>query len=366
MSLTALHVPGRRRWHRASRCRSRTQTIWAKSFYEKNPANLLAPGEFDVPNVPAGDYMLSVWDFDQNNILYSQNVTVRPGEQTDMDTLRLAQWWTWIHGTVFDDTNANGTPGSRREGHPAPDADRARARRTSLYEHGSNLAITDADGHYDLRAVYPLGQWLALEQYSDGYKTTGLTWQAQHEKHADHQARRAVDVNFLPWIGQGATIDWGKKAYKPDENGGIVGVVSYGTTRNELDPDEAVIEDWQPGISGVTDAHLPRRPRRERRRRPQPGRLRAGRGPGRRRHRHADRRRPDRTPRRRGIARSTARASTPTAIASRTRSWPTSPLFTQGLPMSADSPTTVRGGHRRRHEDRQDRRAAPTRTGARR
>ena len=62
----------------------------------------------------------------------------------------------------------------------------------------------------------------------------------------------AVDVNFVPWIGQGAIIDWGKKAYKADENGGIVGVVSYGTTRNELDPDEAAIEDWQPGISGLT------------------------------------------------------------------------------------------------------------------
>ena len=100
--------------------------------------------------------------------------------------------------------------------------------------------------------MYPLGQWLALEQYSDGYKTTGLTWQAAQEKHATTKLGEAVDVNFLPWIGQGATIDWGKKPYKADENGGIVGVVSYGTTRNELDPDEAVIEDWQPGIPGLT------------------------------------------------------------------------------------------------------------------
>ena len=57
--------------------------------------------------------MLSVWDFDQNNILYSQNVTVRQGEQTDLDTLRLAQWWSWIHGTVFDGHQRERQAGSR-------------------------------------------------------------------------------------------------------------------------------------------------------------------------------------------------------------------------------------------------------------
>ena len=36
------------------------------------------------------------------------------------------------------------------------------------------------------------------------------------------------------------------------QNGGIVGTVSYDTTRNELDPQYAAAEDWQPGVSGVT------------------------------------------------------------------------------------------------------------------
>ena len=31
-------------------------------------------------------------------------------------------------------------------------------------------------------------------------------------------------------------------------NGGIVGTVSYDTTRNELDPRYAAVEDWQPGV----------------------------------------------------------------------------------------------------------------------
>ena len=34
------------------------------------------------------------------------------------------------------------------------------------------------------------------------------------------------------------------------QNGGIVGSISYDTTRNELDPQYAAAEDWQPGVSG--------------------------------------------------------------------------------------------------------------------
>ena len=46
-------------------------------------------------------------------------------------------------------------------------------------------------------------------------------------------------------------IDWGKKAYGPDENGGISGVVFYAITRAEDDPSQAVGEPWEPGIPRV-------------------------------------------------------------------------------------------------------------------
>jgi len=55
----------------------------------------------------------------------------------------------------------------------------------------------------------------------------------------------------LPIISQGGRLDWGVQAYAPGENGGIVGTVSYDTTRNELDPSYAALEDWQPSISDL-------------------------------------------------------------------------------------------------------------------
>ncbi len=65
-------------------------------------------------------------------------------------------------------------------------------------------------------------------------------------------------MNVHPVIGLGGRLDWGVKAYAPGTNGGIVGTVSYDTTRNELDPAYAAIEDWQPSISGLTvDLYAP-------------------------------------------------------------------------------------------------------------
>ena len=53
-------------------------------------------------------------------------------------------------------------------------------------------------------------------------------------------------------------MDWGVHAYDPTgtngvdpRNGGIVGSISYDTTRNELDPQYAAAEDWQPGVPDV-------------------------------------------------------------------------------------------------------------------
>ncbi len=126
------------------------------------------------------------------------------------------------------------------------------SRENNLFEQGTNLGTSDMAGHYELIGAYPIGQWTVLEAYADAYKNTGITVQSGNDPAPQTYLGAGVDVNFIPWITQGLTVDWGKQAYKPDENGGIVGSVSYGTTRNELNPEEAAIEDWQPGIPGLT------------------------------------------------------------------------------------------------------------------
>ena len=90
-----------------------------------------------------------------------------------------------------------------------------------------------------------------LEAFNTRYKTTGITYQGENEPKPTTQLGSLVDVNFLPIIGLGGEIDWGVQPYDPGTNGGIVGTVSYDTTRNELDPADAVTETYQPGIPGV-------------------------------------------------------------------------------------------------------------------
>ncbi|QNN51579.1 beta strand repeat-containing protein [Nocardioides mesophilus] len=74
-----------------------------------------------------------------------------------------------------------------------------------------------------------------------------------------------MDVSTLNMIGLSGTMDWGVHAYDATgtngidpRNGGIVGSLSYDTTRNELDPRYAAAEDWQPGISDLpVELHAP-------------------------------------------------------------------------------------------------------------
>ena len=99
---------------------------------------------------------------------------------------------------------------------------------------------------------------MVLEAYNDSYYTTGVTYQADNQPTPTTVKGAGVDVSVLPIIGLSGRVDWGVHAYDPTgtngvdpQNGGIVGTVSYDTTRNELDPQYAAAEDWQPGISGV-------------------------------------------------------------------------------------------------------------------
>ncbi len=223
-----------------------------------------ADGSFTIPNVPDGDYSLTWWDEPQNYILNLINVTVKNGEAVKMGQLPLMGWWTQLDGYVFNDANRNGKKDSGETGIPNFTLT-LRKQDNSLMDRGSTTAITDASGHYTFEGAYPLASWMVMEAYNDSFFSTGVTYQADNQKTPTTVKGAGVDVSTLNMIGLSGTMDWGVHAYDPTgnngidpRNGGIVGSLSYDTTRNELDPRYAAAEDWQPGISDLpVELHAP-------------------------------------------------------------------------------------------------------------
>ena len=207
-------------------------------------------GTFDIKNVPNGTYQLTMWDDDQDYIIYSVNVDVAGGALTDVGTEMLVGWFTHIKGSVFVDANGNGKKDTGENG-VAGFALTVRERDNTTMDQATNTATTDDSGNYDIRETYPMGKWLVLEAFNTRYQTTGITYRAANEPTATTKLGSLVDLSFLPIIGLGAQIDWGVQPYAAGTNGGIVGTVSYDTTRNELDPAQAATESYSPGIPDV-------------------------------------------------------------------------------------------------------------------
>src|SRR5665647_927200 len=175
-----------------------------------------------------------------------------------MGVLPLAGWWTFFDGYVFNDTNRNGVKDPGEPGLPGYTLT-LRKRENSLMDRGSTSATTDANGYYKFEAAYPMTQWLVMEAYDDLHYSTGVTYQADNQPGPTTVLGAGVDVSVHPIIGLSGRMDWGKHSYDPagangidPRNGGIVGTVSYDTTRNELDPRYAAVEDWQPSIPNLT------------------------------------------------------------------------------------------------------------------
>ena len=171
-------------------------------------------GTFRIDRVPPGDYMVSIWDEPLNSIIDSYNLTVRAHQTTNIGDAMLVGWFTEISGTIFNDLNENGRQDPGEHGIPGFPVT-IKTRNNSIEDQGSQVSLTDIAGHYSLYQAYPLNQFNVLEAYADGWKTTGVTYQADNQPTPTTALGAGVDVSFLPIIGLSGRLDWGVEPYSP-------------------------------------------------------------------------------------------------------------------------------------------------------
>lgn len=255
-----------------------------------------ADGTFEIHNVPPGSYQLASWDRPLDLLIGSTPVTVTTdGETVDMGDVLCLRWHAWLKGSVFYDTNENGFRDDGEVG-MKDQALNIRFRDGSVMQ----STTTDDKGDYFFREIPVIFAWYVAEVNYDRFKPTGITtvsdagggpilpgngWiypsfgmlnpQPQYETDpvTGLLATNALG-EFIPIINpntgnnlsrtetgpalleptmnfQANIIDWGKANYAEDENGGIVGIAYYDTTRAENDARLSVGEPWEPGIPRV-------------------------------------------------------------------------------------------------------------------
>ena len=249
-----------------------------------------ADSTFSIPNVPAGNYQLVVWDEFLDRLFATTNVTVPPGGgAVNLLDVPVFDWFSHYQASAFFDTNQNGFRDTGEVGIPAQ-AMNLRFRDGSIYQ----SMTTDLLGNAYFHEVFPFFNWLVAEVDFARFKATGATvvvdgggqipphngwtmpsWgklnpQPQFDTDPVTGAATATPLvgpagnnlsrtetgpvllqGLQNFLGQTNVVEWGKANYAPGENGGIAGIVHYGITRAEDDPRYAFAENWEPGIPRV-------------------------------------------------------------------------------------------------------------------
>jgi hypothetical protein len=229
-------------------------------------------GQFDIQNVPAGTYNMSIWDEQLNYIMRFKPITVAAGQTVDANDVAdngesgvgVSRWFGWLEGTVYKDQNGNG---QYDDGVDTPisntDMDQ-RWRDGSIKED----TFTDASGHY----MYPtaeggaLGRWFINEQgfarfsafpgASGHDELTGAVTPSCVVEPPNTPADPCVPnsqgggllMNQTTLEGHRAIVDWGKRDYPAGTPGQIVGITYFATTRNEFDARFQAHENYEPAI----------------------------------------------------------------------------------------------------------------------
>ncbi len=228
-----------------------------------------ADGTFTIPNVPPSTYQMAIFDDALDWIISYRTVVVTSATTIDMGDIAVPRWFGWVSGHVFRDADEDGIMDLGEGGIKNQDLD-IRWRDGSV----KSATFTDDNGYYEFAEEFsPLFKFYIAEVGFGRFARTG------HSVHDDHFANHPLlftDVittvptdlggglllNQLVQPSKRTIIDWGKLEYPADDpatpnvyegsNGGIAGIVFYGTTRNEFEARLQANEDYEPGIPGVT------------------------------------------------------------------------------------------------------------------
>ena len=231
-------------------------------------------GNFDIQNVPAGDYNLAVWDEQLSYIMRFKPVHIDPGQTVDVNEtgddgsvgLGVSRWFAWLDGKVYKDQNGNGQYDEGVDT-PIPNTDMDQRWRDGSIKEST---FTDPNGNYE----YPtaeggaLGRWIINEQgFARFSADPGAS--VHEERTGDVTPSCLVDgtpvdpcipnsqgggllMNQALLEGHRATVDWGKRDYPNATPGQIVGITYFATTRNEFDARFQAHEDYEAAIPDVT------------------------------------------------------------------------------------------------------------------
>jgi len=223
-------------------------------------------GTFEIRNVPAGLYQLVVWDEPLDHIIQFFTVWVRQDDcapenmapcTVDLGDIGIPPWFGKIRGSVYLDLNENGVRDPGEPGIPRQDLD-------TRFKDGSiqYTTFTDAYGNYEFPEVFELEHFALAEVGYTRFRHTGAAAYRTDEfgnplGYPYNPINQDLGLAGLlqaeiTWGGTTTYIDWGKRPFRPGENGGIVGIVYYATTRTELNARFAAAEDYEPGVPGVT------------------------------------------------------------------------------------------------------------------
>ncbi|MDD1632259.1 MAG: Ig-like domain-containing protein, partial [Methylococcaceae bacterium] len=232
-----------------------------------------ADGNFTLSGIPDGTHQIVVWDTYLDQIIAYRVVNL-PAEAGDIGNVPVNAWFARLEHNVFLDVNEDGVRQAGEPGIPPPDPGLPEQVVNLRFRDGSVFQTfpTDTEGFVPFDQVFPFFSWQVAEVDFTRFKPTGVTVtvdgggnvsggpypgllnpqpQPPDGAPARTETGPVLTQAFQGFPGQTSIFEWGKKPYAPGENGGISGIVFYGSTRGENDPRLTVGDPWEPGIPDV-------------------------------------------------------------------------------------------------------------------